>query len=81
MTSVKEAVQAAIEFVGDLFPEARGIRLEEVEPLPSKWSVVLSFNTGEPTTLATVMGERRIYKAVEVDSDSGEPRSLKIWKN
>jgi len=81
MTNVKEAVQAAIGFVGELFPDAWGIRLEEVEPLQSKWSVVVSFNSGDPTALASVMSGTRLYKAIEVDNESGEPRSLKVWKN
>jgi len=82
VTSVKQAVNAAIGFVEDLFPEAKGIRLEQVEPHSAVWSVVLSFDTGEPSTLASVMGgEKRIFKAVEIDSLSGEPQALKVWTN
>jgi hypothetical protein len=82
MTNVKEAVQAAVGFVGELYPEAQGIRLEQVEPLSTIWSVVLSFNLGEPNTFALVTGANtRLYKAIEVDNASGQPRSLKAWKN
>ena len=82
MIGVKDAVKSATEFVADLYPGARDIRLEEVEvdAGPQQWSVVLSFNTGEPSTLASVMGEQRFFKQVAVQLDSGEPTGLKIWR-
>jgi hypothetical protein len=81
MIGVKEAVQAAATSVESLYPDARGIRLEEVQNIGPFWSVVMSFNTGEPTTLASVMGtEARLFKRVEIDPDTGSLIALKVWK-
>jgi len=81
MIGVKEAVQAAATSVESLYPNARGIRLEEVQYVGPFWSVVMSFNTGEPTTLASVMGnETRLFKTVEIDPDTGNLVALKVWK-
>jgi hypothetical protein len=81
---IKEAVRAATAFLEDLFPGAKNIRLEEVDSnsdaVSVHWSVVLSFKSGEPSTLATVMGEEpRLFKTVTLD-ESGTPVSLKHWK-
>ena len=79
---MKGAVQAAIAFAKDFFPEAKGIRLEEVEPRSGGWSVVISFTTGEPGTLAVALGQGvpRIYKTITVASEGGRVQSLKVWK-
>ncbi len=82
MIGVKDAVKNATEFVADLYPGARDIRLEEVEVDTEKqqeWSVVLSFKTHELGTLASVMGEQRLFKQVAVQLESGQPVSLRIW--
>ena len=80
MIGVKEAVPPAIAFVKDLYPEAKDIRLEQVQPESSAWSVVLSFQTGEATTLASVMGaSHRLYKTIQIDKENGEPLSLLVW--
>ena len=81
MIDVKSAVRAATTFVGDLFPEARDIRLEEVVPSSNEWSVVVSFKPSESPTLAEVMGSgTRLFKEILVDSENAKPLSLKIWK-
>jgi hypothetical protein len=79
---MKGAVQKAIAFAKDFFPEAKGIRLEEVEPHSGGWSVVISFTTGEPGTLALALGQGvpRIYKTITVESEGGHVQSLKVWK-
>lgn len=79
---MKGAVQAAIAFAKDFFPEARDIRLEEVEPSSEGWSVVISFSTGEPGTLSLVMGAGapRAYKKITIASETGQAQSLKVWK-
>ena len=80
MITVKEVVKSATSFVEDLYPEAKEIRLEEVEPNSSQWSVVLSFKTDEPSGLAYVMGsDNRLFKTVAIDPTDGSPISLKIW--
>ena len=79
---MKGAVQTAFAFTEDMFPQAKDIRLEEVEPGSVGWNVVISFSTGEPGTLAQVMGggAPRLFKTIAVDSASGQAQSLKVWK-
>lgn len=75
---MKGAVQKAIAFAKEFFPEAKGIRLEEVEPRSGGWSVVISFTTGESGTLALALGQGvpRIYKTITVESEDGHVQSL-----
>jgi hypothetical protein len=79
---MKGAVQAAFAFATDMFPEAKDIRLEEVEARSGGWSVVISFTTGEPGTLSLVMGgvAPRLFKTIAIDSETGQAFSLKVWK-
>lgn len=82
LIDMKGAVQSAIAFAKEMYPEAKDIRLEEVEPNSNGWSVVISFATGEPGTLAQVMGGGmpRLFKTISIDSTSGKAQSLKVWK-
>jgi hypothetical protein len=82
LVDMKQAVQKAIAFAKDFYPQVRDIRLEEVEPTSGGWSVVVSFATGESSTLAYALGQGdpRIYKTITIDSESGQARSLKVWK-
>ncbi len=79
---MKGAVQVAIAFAKDMFPQAKDIRLEEVEARSGGWSVVISFVTGELGTLSQVMGggAPRLYKTIAIDSETGKAQSLKVWK-
>jgi hypothetical protein len=79
---MKGAVQAAMTFAKDMFPQAKDIRLEEVEPRSGGWSVVVSFTTGEPGTLAQVIGGAvpRLFKTIAIASEGGQAISLKVWK-
>ena len=81
-TDMKSAVQSAFAFAKDMFPQAKDIRLEEVEARSGGWSVVISFATGEPGTLSQVMGggAPRLFKTITIDSESGQAQSLKVWK-
>jgi hypothetical protein len=80
MITVKEAVKGAGEFVSELFPEAKNLRLEQVEGGSPVWKVVLSFNYGEPSGLAAVVGQGRLFKQVDIDADTGEATALRMWK-
>jgi hypothetical protein len=78
---MKGAVQAAIAFAKDMFPQAKDILLEEVEARSGGWSVVISFVSSELSTLSQVMGGRsRLFKTIAIDSTSGQAQSLKVWK-
>jgi len=82
MIDMRQAVQTAVTSVESLYPQAKDIRLEEIEPRGDiLWSVVLSFKSGEPTTLASVMGsESRLFKRLEIDKSTGTLEALKVWK-
>jgi hypothetical protein len=82
LVDMKEAVQRAFAFAEDFYPRGKDFRLEEVEPVSGGWSVVISFATGEPGTLASALGQGlpRIYKTITIDSSSGRAQSLKVWK-
>jgi hypothetical protein len=82
LIDMKEAVQRAFTFGKDFYPQGKDFRLEEVEPVSGGWSVVLSFVTGEPGTLALALGQGspRIYKTITIDSNNGRAQSLKVWK-
>jgi len=79
---MKGAVQSAFAFAKEMFPEATDIRLEEVEPKSGGWSVVVSFATGQSNTFAIMRGEEgsRVYKTITIESESGQAKSLKVWK-
>ncbi len=82
MVNMKDAVTNANSFLADLFPEARNPRLEEVELANDQfWNIVLSYEPWPATPLGLLSGpNNRLFKLIRVDADSGEPRSLKIWK-
>ena len=79
---MKTAVQSAIAFAKEMLPEAKDIRLEEVEPSSPGWSVVISYTANESPTFAMLRGEEatRAYKKIAIDSESGKALSLKVWK-
>ncbi|WP_041596971.1 hypothetical protein [Granulicella tundricola] len=82
MASMKQAVASAADFVKDLFPESRNIRLEEVAAKGPVWNVVVSFTEGadNPTLLTIMGGPSRTFKQVEIERDSGEALALRVWK-
>lgn len=82
MVDMRQAVQAAVTSVESLYPQAKDIRLEEIEPFGDmRWSVVISFRSGELPTIASVMGtESRLFKRLEIDKSTGELEALKVWK-
>jgi hypothetical protein len=86
MLDVKEAVKAATEFLGPLYPGATGFRLEEVEPgADDIWRVVLSFFPTDPSlspieVLSGTGGRKRLYKSIEINKNTGRPIALKMWR-
>lgn len=89
MLSVKDAVQAAEQWVRELYPkrELRHLRLEEVELSADDrfWFITLGWL--EPAVrehpLASVLNREvnvlpRVYKTVKVDAESGAVVSMKI---
>ena len=81
--TVKEVVSNAGQFVEELYPDARDVRLEEVSltgALP-RWEVVVSFRLPIQNPLSAVIGDNgRLFKLVELDQETGDPQALKVWK-
>lgn len=80
---VKQAVQAAAEFVESIYgTEAScGLRLEEVESAEEFWLITLSLIRMEhfSSTFAALAGQpHRDYKVFKIDRTSGEVVSMKI---
>lgn len=86
MIPVKNAIQAAMQFVADNFGEGvlANLRLEEVEPSADDafWEITLSMVRGTgPGAMAAVLGgdsRARDYKTVTVDARTGDVKSVKI---
>jgi hypothetical protein len=89
MLTVKEAVQAAQDWVRDLYPESalKHLRLEEVQLSSDEryWNITLGWV--EPAirenALSAAFGSDmrvlpRVYKTLEVDSETGAVKSMKI---
>jgi len=81
MIDIKEAVGIGTKFLVDMFPDAQGVRLEEVDLTGQYWHVVLSFDGPEPSALALMKGQTgRIFKDIKIDLDSGEALGMKVWQ-
>jgi hypothetical protein len=81
MVNVKEAVQAALKYLGDLVPDAKDPRLEEIERNNQDWAITLSYmSVPTPAELAAIIGgaPSRIYRTITIDSQTGEFVSMKI---
>ena len=90
MLTVKDAVQAAQRWVRDLYPEEdlQHLRLEEVKLSDDErlWNITLGWAESavrEPTSLSAMFSQDlrtlpRVYKTLEVDSESGTVKSMKI---
>ncbi|HEX8317965.1 hypothetical protein [Longimicrobium sp.] len=89
MLTVKEAAQAAQDWVRDLYPKSalKHLRLEEVELSGDEryWNITLGWV--EPAVrenaLATALNSNarvlpRVYKTLVVDVESGAVKSMKI---
>lgn len=86
MIPVKIAVTEAVRFFEDMFPNAKDIRLEEVELSDEGpwWDVTLSYAAPPTSTsyaLASVIGQpERVYKIIRLDREDATVRSMKIRK-
>lgn len=84
MIDVKQAVQSAVRYVQDLYEsKAADFRLEEVELSEDdrEWLITVSFDwdaTDNPLKTLVKPTSERQYKVLTIDSDTGEPRSMKI---
>jgi hypothetical protein len=83
MIDVKEAAKVAVEYLQSLpnMP-AVAVRLEEVILTDNEqfWLITLSFmDDAEPRGIAAIANApERLYKAFNIDAESGQVRSMKI---
>ena len=86
MIDVQHAVQVATQYTGQLFGNAlNNLRLEEVELSfdEKHWYITIGFDEAvplQPGFLGTVLDPKmeRRYKVVDVDSDTGKVRAVKM---
>ncbi len=80
MIDAREAAACAANYLKDLFPEAQGMQLEEVEISDddSEWSITLSFL--DPEAGPFVYPRPKKYKIFRIDAETAEVRSMKIRK-
>jgi hypothetical protein len=81
MIDAREAASRAANYLKDLFPEAQGMQLEEVEISDddSEWSITLSFFDPEKISLPLNPPPKK-YKIFRIDAETAEVRSMKIRK-
>jgi hypothetical protein len=76
--TAKDAVTRAMTYAVELFTDAEGIRLEELERSGQSWQVTLSFQRkGTLGFLASLPGSRD-YKVFTVRDQDGEVTSVKV---
>jgi hypothetical protein len=82
MIEVSDATELAKNFVVTMFPDAVGVRLEEVElgEREKAWTVTVSFiPPGSVATFRAITGnEGRLFKTVKMDANTGVVKSMKI---
>ncbi|HEY2123276.1 MAG TPA: hypothetical protein VGH07_06760 [Chthoniobacterales bacterium] len=78
MEGWKAPVDAAIEAVREMYPEARNILLEEIERHGSgDWEVTVSFILTNSVTMDNLFGRNKIYKEFVIDI-ANNVKSMKI---
>lgn len=86
MIDIKEAVQKAIVFVGDVLQDdrAKSVLLEEIELSEDgkMWMITISLPTPSSplAALKSVQIDARDYKAIQLDSSTGAIKSFRIRK-
>ncbi len=80
MIPMKNAVKIASDYLAEVFPDVREVRLEEVELAEEGpfWNITFSFLRPQPPPLSMISD--REYKVVQVGSDKGDLHSIRIRK-
>ena len=81
MIDSKTAISRASAYLGEIFPQAKEVQLEEIELSDNRkhWLVTFSFPKPELVIFgAPVANPNRDYKTVKVDAATGEPVAVKI---
>lgn len=74
--TVKDAVQIATKYLKDLYPDIRGLQLEEIETDDSGEHFLVTMSFVEPETLSVLLS--RGYKQLKIRKADGEVLSMKI---
>ena len=84
MVDIRQAVQAALEFMRDIYPEDEldklGVEEVEHDPEAGHWLVTLGIGGAEPASTMSVVdgaGVDRHFKIIRIDAESGAVISLK----
>lgn len=85
MIDVKDAVQRAIVFVGEVMQDdrAKSVLLEEIELSEDgkMWMITISLpSPSSPLALLSGQNGARDYKAIQLDSSTGAIKSFRIRK-
>lgn len=86
MIDIKEAVAAAQEFIGKLYPSVSNFALEEVQRSDDLkyWLITLGFLREKPPvklfgqTIAASPQLERVYKLIKVNAENGEAVAMQI---
>ena len=80
---VNEAAEIAAKYLKDFFPDASGMRLEEIEKSDDDnyWFITLSYEINERGQFhLPSYGMNRQYKIFKIEANEGAVRSMKIRK-
>lgn len=76
--TAKEAVTRAMTYAVELFTDAEGIRLEELERDGQSWNVTLSFQRRGTMGALANLPSSRDYKIFTVRDHDGEVTAVKV---
>ena len=83
MLQNKEAVIKAIEYLRTVYENPENILLEEIELSEDQvfWLITLSFDNPLPLKpFDLAIGNQRLFRTIEVNSNNGGIKSMKIKK-
>ena len=84
MIDLKTASKIAIEFVHSIYPDNSDFQVEEIETSEDGkyWLITIGMYdlTDVKGTLGALIAKPRKYKAVQINKENGDVRSMKIRK-
>jgi len=82
MITAKEAINIALIYMADIYPNKSGFELEEVElgDNHDHWSITVSMPDNLSSPITVLSGSNRKYKKIIIDSASGMVKGMQIRK-
>lgn len=76
----KDAIEAAIAFLQEIYPDVSDFLVEEIELKGRLWKITLSFPSlnVKGAFANSLLGSPRTYKSLEIDTEKGTVISMKI---